>query len=121
MGMAIIRAIVDELDVREGEDGRGTVVHMTKYLDAQLAADARESSRSSPSSSVSACASDSATGSTRSSVVISKIRRAVPVGRTTRTSPFRASTSRTARTRIPSAVESRNDDRAEVDDDARLL
>jgi serine/threonine-protein kinase RsbW len=34
MGMAIIRAIVDELDVREGENGRGTVVHMTKYLDA---------------------------------------------------------------------------------------
>lgn len=32
MGMAIIRAIVDELDVREGADGRGTVVHMTKYL-----------------------------------------------------------------------------------------
>ena len=33
MGMAIIRAIVDELDVREGVDGRGTVVHMTKYLE----------------------------------------------------------------------------------------
>ena len=32
MGMAIIRAIVDELDVRDGGDGRGTVVHMTKYL-----------------------------------------------------------------------------------------
>jgi len=32
MGIAIIRAIVDELDVRSGEDGRGTVVHMTKYL-----------------------------------------------------------------------------------------
>jgi serine/threonine-protein kinase RsbW len=32
MGLAIIRAIVDELDVRGGEDGRGTVVHMTKYL-----------------------------------------------------------------------------------------
>lgn len=32
MGMAIIRAIVDELDVRSGADGRGTVVHMTKYL-----------------------------------------------------------------------------------------
>jgi serine/threonine-protein kinase RsbW len=32
MGMAIILAIVDELDVREGENGRGTVVHMTKYL-----------------------------------------------------------------------------------------
>ena len=32
MGMAIIRAIVDELDVRGGEDGRGTVVHMTKYF-----------------------------------------------------------------------------------------
>jgi serine/threonine-protein kinase RsbW len=34
MGMAIIRAIVDELDIRAGKDGRGTVVHMTKYLDA---------------------------------------------------------------------------------------
>jgi anti-sigma regulatory factor (Ser/Thr protein kinase) len=32
MGMAIIKAIVDELDVRDGRDGRGTVVHMTKYL-----------------------------------------------------------------------------------------
>jgi serine/threonine-protein kinase RsbW len=34
MGMAIIRAIVDELDVRDGSGGRGTVVHMTKYLEA---------------------------------------------------------------------------------------
>jgi serine/threonine-protein kinase RsbW len=34
MGMAIIRAIVDELDVHDGRGGRGTVVHMTKYLDA---------------------------------------------------------------------------------------
>ncbi len=32
MGLAIIRAIVDELDVRGGDDGRGTVVHMTKFL-----------------------------------------------------------------------------------------
>jgi serine/threonine-protein kinase RsbW len=32
MGMAIIRAIVDELEVRDGVGGRGTVVHMTKYL-----------------------------------------------------------------------------------------
>jgi serine/threonine-protein kinase RsbW len=32
MGLAIIRAIVDELEVRGGEDGRGTVVRMTKYL-----------------------------------------------------------------------------------------
>lgn len=32
MGMAIIRAVVDEVDVRDGADGRGTVVHMTKYL-----------------------------------------------------------------------------------------
>ena len=38
MGMAIIRAIVDELDVREGGGGRGTVVHMTKYLAAAPAA-----------------------------------------------------------------------------------
>jgi serine/threonine-protein kinase RsbW len=37
MGMAIIRAIVDELDVRDGRSGRGTVVHMTKYLDAAAA------------------------------------------------------------------------------------
>jgi anti-sigma regulatory factor (Ser/Thr protein kinase) len=32
MGMAIIRAVVDELDVRDGAGGKGTVVHMTKYL-----------------------------------------------------------------------------------------
>ena len=32
MGMAIIRAVVDELEVRDGTHGRGTVVHMTKYL-----------------------------------------------------------------------------------------
>jgi serine/threonine-protein kinase RsbW len=38
MGMAIIRAIVDELDVRGGTEGRGTVVHMTKYFDAAAAA-----------------------------------------------------------------------------------
>jgi len=35
MGIAIIRAIVDELEVRDGADGHGTVVHMTKYLDAE--------------------------------------------------------------------------------------
>jgi serine/threonine-protein kinase RsbW len=34
MGMSIIRAIVDELDVRGGSSGRGTVVHMTKYLES---------------------------------------------------------------------------------------
>jgi len=34
MGMAIIRAIVDELVVREGDAGKGTVVHMTKFLAA---------------------------------------------------------------------------------------
>ncbi|MGH3111539.1 MAG: ATP-binding protein [Gaiellaceae bacterium] len=33
MGMAIIRAIVDELEIRQGADGRGAVVHMTKYLE----------------------------------------------------------------------------------------
>ena len=33
MGMSIIRAIVDELEIRDGRDGRGTVVHMTKYLE----------------------------------------------------------------------------------------
>ncbi len=32
MGMAIIRAIVDELEIGPGTDGRGTVVHMTKHL-----------------------------------------------------------------------------------------
>ena len=32
MGMSIIRAIVDELEVDTGEDGRGTVVRMVKYL-----------------------------------------------------------------------------------------
>jgi serine/threonine-protein kinase RsbW len=32
MGMAIIRTIVDELDIEPGADGRGTVVRMTKYL-----------------------------------------------------------------------------------------
>ena len=33
MGMSIIRAIVDELEIRDGRSGRGTVVHMTKYLE----------------------------------------------------------------------------------------
>jgi serine/threonine-protein kinase RsbW len=37
MGMSIIRAIVDELDVRDGAHGRGTVVHMTKYLSVPVA------------------------------------------------------------------------------------
>jgi serine/threonine-protein kinase RsbW len=32
MGMPIIRAIVDELSVEPGEDGRGTVVRMVKFL-----------------------------------------------------------------------------------------
>ena len=32
MGMSIIRAIVDDLDVHTGADGRGTVVRMTKRL-----------------------------------------------------------------------------------------
>ena len=34
MGMPIIRAIVDELAVEPGPDGRGTVVRMVKYLSA---------------------------------------------------------------------------------------
>ena len=34
MGMSIIRAVVDELEVRPGADGRGTVVRMTKRLPA---------------------------------------------------------------------------------------
>ena len=33
MGMAIIRELVDDVDVRAGAGGRGTVVHMTKYLE----------------------------------------------------------------------------------------
>jgi serine/threonine-protein kinase RsbW len=32
MGMSIIRAVVDEVEVEPGSDGRGTVVRMTKYL-----------------------------------------------------------------------------------------
>jgi serine/threonine-protein kinase RsbW len=32
MGMAIIQAVVDELEVEEGPEGLGTVVRMTKYL-----------------------------------------------------------------------------------------
>jgi serine/threonine-protein kinase RsbW len=32
MGLAIMRTIVDELDVQGGPDGRGTVVRMTKRL-----------------------------------------------------------------------------------------
>lgn len=32
MGMAIIRAVVDDVDVREGDDGFGTVVTMAKRL-----------------------------------------------------------------------------------------
>ncbi len=42
MGMAIIRAVVDELDVTTGPDGRGTIVRMTKQL-APPTADADES------------------------------------------------------------------------------
>ena len=33
MGLAIIRAVVDELEVRPGADGKGTFVRMTKLLD----------------------------------------------------------------------------------------
>ena len=46
MGMAIIRTVVDELDVTPGPDGRGTIVRMTKHLAAPAAdadADADES------------------------------------------------------------------------------
>ena len=39
MGMAIIRTVVDELDVTTGDDGRGTVVRMTKHLGAPSAAE----------------------------------------------------------------------------------
>ena len=34
MGMPIIRAIVDELAVEQGADGRGTLVRMVKYVPA---------------------------------------------------------------------------------------
>jgi serine/threonine-protein kinase RsbW len=34
MGMSIIRAVMDDVDISEGADGRGTVVRMTKYLAA---------------------------------------------------------------------------------------
>jgi serine/threonine-protein kinase RsbW len=34
MGMPIIRAIVDELEIRRGADGQGTVLRMTKFLPA---------------------------------------------------------------------------------------
>jgi anti-sigma regulatory factor (Ser/Thr protein kinase) len=34
MGIAIIRAVVDELEVREGRGGRGTAVRMTKRFPA---------------------------------------------------------------------------------------
>ena len=34
MGMAIIRTIVDELEIAESPGGRGTTLHMTKYLSA---------------------------------------------------------------------------------------
>jgi len=37
MGLAIIRAVVDELDVSRGEGGRGTVVRMTKSLGEPVA------------------------------------------------------------------------------------
>jgi hypothetical protein len=32
--MSIIRAVMDDVHVSDGEDGRGTVVRMTKYLSA---------------------------------------------------------------------------------------
>ena len=32
MGMSIIRAVMDDVDIREGANGRGTIVRMTKYL-----------------------------------------------------------------------------------------
>jgi anti-sigma regulatory factor (Ser/Thr protein kinase) len=34
MGMAIIRTVVDELEIGPGVDGRGTVVRMTKRLES---------------------------------------------------------------------------------------
>jgi serine/threonine-protein kinase RsbW len=32
MGMAIMRAVVDDLAISRGDGGKGTVVHMTKFL-----------------------------------------------------------------------------------------
>ena len=32
MGLAIIRALVDDFEIRDGESGRGTVVRMRKHL-----------------------------------------------------------------------------------------
>jgi serine/threonine-protein kinase RsbW len=37
MGISIMRAIVDELDVRSGPGGAGTVVRMTKYFEPAAA------------------------------------------------------------------------------------
>jgi anti-sigma regulatory factor (Ser/Thr protein kinase) len=37
MGISIIRTIVDDLDIQSGADGRGTVVRMSKRLDAASA------------------------------------------------------------------------------------
>ena len=72
MGMSIIRTIVDELDVQPGADGRGTVVRMRKRLaPVGLRGAYRE-----PSSSASAAPRVAAIGRTRSSAVISKMRRA---------------------------------------------
>ena len=79
MGMAIMRAVVDELDITAGADGRGTVVHMTKYFAAHRLAEPE-----SVPSSARADSRESESGSTRSSVVISKMRRALPCGRTIR-------------------------------------
>ena len=87
MGIAIIRAIVDELEVRSGENGRGTVVHMTKYLSDDRT---RLSRRSRPPS---ATARPAAPGRDRSS------RRSFepcPRGRTTRVSAPRVFPLRTA-------------------------
>jgi serine/threonine-protein kinase RsbW len=36
MGMSIIRAVMDDVHVSDGENGRGTVVRMTKYLSAAV-------------------------------------------------------------------------------------
>jgi anti-sigma regulatory factor (Ser/Thr protein kinase) len=38
MGMAIIRAVVDEVEIDDGPDGRGTVLRMTKYLTSPMPA-----------------------------------------------------------------------------------
>jgi serine/threonine-protein kinase RsbW len=47
MGLAIMRALVDELEIGPGPDGSGTVVHMSKRARPRDASDARARGRDS--------------------------------------------------------------------------